>query len=124
MGRELVELGLRMLDTIDRELAPLDRALHTYARRQPGCRALITRLYGVGAVTATAVLAELGDTRRFTSADDAVRHAFFAKKERAEPVGFSYSCEGSERRTPRPFELLRELAGAALAVRCGRRGVV
>jgi transposase len=32
-------------------------------------------LYGVGAVTATAILAELGDTRRFTSSDDAVRHS-------------------------------------------------
>jgi transposase len=74
-GRELVELALRMLDTIDRELEPLDRALQAYARRQPGCHALITRLYGVGAVTATAILAELGDTRRFTSSDDAVRHS-------------------------------------------------
>jgi len=74
-GRELVELALRMLDMIDRELGPLDRALQAYARRQPGCRALITRLYGVGAVTATAILAELGDTRRFTSSDDAVRHS-------------------------------------------------
>jgi transposase len=74
-GRELVGLGLRMLDTIDRELAPLDRALHSFARRQPGCRALIARLYGVGAVTATAILAELGDARRFRSSDDAVRHS-------------------------------------------------
>ena len=32
------------------------------------------RLYGVGAVTATAILAELGDARRFKSSDDAVRH--------------------------------------------------
>src|SRR5207253_3429533 len=39
-GRELVELALRMLDMIDRELGPLDRALQVYARRQPGCRAL------------------------------------------------------------------------------------
>src|SRR5262249_23057731 len=40
-GRELVALGLRMIDVIDRELAPLDRALSLYARRQPGCRELI-----------------------------------------------------------------------------------
>ncbi len=74
-GRELVALGLRMLDTIDRELAPLDRTLRAFARRQPGCRALMARLYGVGALTATAILAELGDARRFTSSDDAVRHS-------------------------------------------------
>jgi transposase len=74
-GRELVGLGLRMLDTIDLELAPLDRQLRLFARRQPGCRALMERLYGVGPVSATAILAELGDTRRFSSSDDAVRHA-------------------------------------------------
>jgi transposase len=74
-GRELVALGLRMLDAFDHELAPLDRELRTFARRQPGCRALVERLYGVGPVSATAILAELGDCRRFSSSDDAVRHA-------------------------------------------------
>jgi transposase len=73
-GRELVALALRMLDVIDLELAPLDERLGSFARRQPGCRALIAQLYGVGVVTATAILAELGDCRRFTSSDDAVRH--------------------------------------------------
>jgi len=73
-GRELVALALRMIETIDDELAPLDRALSLYARHQPGCRALIARLYGVGPVTATAIVAELGDARRFGRSDDAVRH--------------------------------------------------
>src|SRR6266540_3330609 len=74
-GRELVLLALRMIDTIDRELAPLDRELRSFARRQPGCRALMARLYGVGPVSATAILAELGDPRRFARSDDAVRHS-------------------------------------------------
>ncbi len=73
-GLELVALALRMIETIDDELAPLDRALSLYARRQSGCRALIARLYGVGPVTATAIVAELGDARRFGCSDDAVRH--------------------------------------------------
>jgi transposase len=73
-GWELVALALRMIDRIDHELAPLDRALSLYARHQPGCRALIARLYGVGPVTATAIVAELGDARRFGCSDDAVRH--------------------------------------------------
>jgi transposase len=73
-GRELVSLALRMIDRIERELEPLDRALSLYARRQPGCRELIARLYGVGPVTATAIVAELGDARRFGCSDDAVRH--------------------------------------------------
>jgi transposase len=60
-----------MLDQLDRELAPIDRALQLFARHQPGSRALIGQLYGVGAVT---IVAELGDARRFRSPDDAVRH--------------------------------------------------
>jgi transposase len=64
-----------MLDAFDLELAPLDRELRAFARRQPGCRALVEQLYGVGPVSATAILAELGDCRRFSSSDDAVRHA-------------------------------------------------
>src|SRR5919201_3981084 len=63
-GGELVALALRMIDRIDHELAPLDRGLSLFARRQPGCRELIARLYGVGPVTATAIVAELGDGRR------------------------------------------------------------
>jgi transposase len=74
-GRVLVVLALRMIETIDRELAPLERQLRSFARRQPGCRALIERLYGVGPVSATAILAELGDARRFGRSDDAVRHS-------------------------------------------------
>src|SRR6266567_8002154 len=49
-GRELVALGLRMIDALDQELAPLSRELGTFARHQPGCRALIASLYGVGPV--------------------------------------------------------------------------
>jgi len=64
-----------MIDVLDLEIVPLDRELRAFAARQPGCRALSERLYGVGPVTATAVLAELGDCRRFSSSDDAVRHA-------------------------------------------------
>src|SRR5262249_54197234 len=70
-ARELAALALRMIATIDCELAPIDRALSLYARRQSGCRELIARLYGVGPVTATAIVAELGDARRFGCSDDA-----------------------------------------------------
>src|SRR5881392_1444618 len=39
-GRRLAGVGLRMLERLDGELAPLDRELSAFARRQPGCRAL------------------------------------------------------------------------------------
>jgi transposase len=74
-GRELVSIAPRMIDVLDRELVPLDRELRAVAAAQPSRRALSERLYGVGPVAATAILAGLGDCRRVSSSDDAVRHA-------------------------------------------------
>src|SRR3954453_3575350 len=73
-AREQVTVGLSVIDALDRQLAPLDNALRTYARRQPGCRALMGQ-FGVGEVTAVTILAELGDARRFSSSREAVRYA-------------------------------------------------
>lgn len=73
-GRELIEAGLRMLDSLEAELAPLDASLRAFARRQSGCRALQS-LYGVGPLTSVAILAELGDCRRFANSDKALRHS-------------------------------------------------
>jgi transposase len=74
-GGELVSLAVRMIDAIGVELVPIDAWLRSFARRQPGCRALVEQLYGVGPVVATAILAELGDCRRFSRSDEAVRHS-------------------------------------------------
>ena len=41
--------------------------------RQPGCKALQGH-YGIGGLLSVAIWEELGDCRRFTSSDDAVRH--------------------------------------------------
>ena len=72
-GRQMIETGLIMLDHFDTQLGPLSAQLTGLARAQPGCRALQRELYGVGWLTAVAIVAELGDCRRFTSADQAVR---------------------------------------------------
>ncbi len=72
-GQTLAAVGARMIELLDSELAPLERSLRAIARRQPGCRALIARLYGVGERTSVAIVSELGDARRFRSSDDAVR---------------------------------------------------
>jgi transposase len=69
-----IEVALAMIDAINAQLAPLDRELRAYARRQPGCRALM-RHYGIGAHVSTAILAELGDARRFCASRRAVRFA-------------------------------------------------
>src|SRR5215207_1646694 len=63
-----------MVEHVNAQLAPLDRDLKAFAGRQPGCRALM-RHDGIGPRVACAILAELGDARRFSSARQAVRFA-------------------------------------------------
>jgi transposase len=73
-ARLQIDVALRMLDQIRAELEPIERGLRAFARRQPGCRALM-RHYGIGELTAVTILAELGDCRRFGSSRRAVRYA-------------------------------------------------
>lgn len=72
-GRQMVTVGLRTVSRLDEELSLLRGELTDFARRQPGCRAL-DGFYGVGAVTAAVIWAEMRDCRRFSSSRDAVRH--------------------------------------------------
>lgn len=73
-ARRQIGVALSMIDAVDRQLRPLDAELRSLARRQPGCRALQTH-YGIGEITSLAILAELGDARRFSSSRHAVRYA-------------------------------------------------
>jgi transposase len=73
-AREQITIALCVIDALERQLAPLDKQLRAYARRQPGCKALMGQ-FGVGELTAVTILAELGDTRRFSSSRDAGRYA-------------------------------------------------
>jgi transposase len=73
-AREQIAVALAMVDALEAQLAPLDRELCAYARRQPGCRALMGH-YGIGALTSVTILAELGDAGRFSSSREAVRYA-------------------------------------------------
>jgi len=73
-AREQITVALAMLDALECQLKPLDGELRAYARRQSGCRALQAH-YGIGALTAVTILAELGDARRFSSSRHAVRYA-------------------------------------------------
>jgi transposase len=58
---------------VDVELDRVRAELVAFGRRHPGPREL-AREYGLGALLATVVWEELGDTRRFTSSRHAVRH--------------------------------------------------
>jgi transposase len=72
-AREQIAVGLKMIDALDAQLPPIDKQLRAYARRQPGCKALMAH-YGIGELTSVAILAELGDCRRFSSSRYAVRY--------------------------------------------------
>jgi len=63
-----------MIEALERQIAPLEKELRAYARRQLGCKALM-RHYGIGELTAVTILAELGDCTRFSSSRQAVRYA-------------------------------------------------
>lgn len=74
-AREQITVAVAMIDALEVQIAPVDRELRAYARRQTGCRALIDAYYGVGELCAVTVLAELGDCRRFANSRDAVRYS-------------------------------------------------
>ena len=73
-AREQIRIALAVIDAHDAQLAPLDQELREYAKRQPGCRALMGR-YGIGPLTSVTIVAELGDACRFGSSREAVRDA-------------------------------------------------
>jgi transposase len=73
-AREQIAVAIAIVDALEVQIAPLDKQLRAYARRQCGCRALMAH-YGIGELTAVTILAELGDARRFSNSRDAVRYA-------------------------------------------------
>lgn len=73
-ARLQIETAYSLIDRITEQLRPLEEELRSFARRQAGCRAL-RQHYGVGELTSVAILAELGDSRRFSSSRHAVRFA-------------------------------------------------
>jgi transposase len=73
-ARERIEIALAMIDAIEAQIAPLERELRQLARRQTGCRALMS-LYGMGELTALVTLCELGDVQRLSASRKAVRMA-------------------------------------------------
>ena len=73
-GRQAVDIALRMMAAIDRELGPLKTQLEQLGRRLPGPRAL-DAVFGIGPLTAVVIWAEIGDCRRFRRSDQVVRLA-------------------------------------------------
>jgi transposase len=86
-GRQRITVGYRMIDATDAEALPLKKDLQHFASRQPACKALVDAQYGIGGLIAVAVWSELGDCRRFSRSEQAVRH-----------TGLDVSVDSSNRR--------------------------
>jgi transposase len=86
-GRQRITVAHRMIDATDAEAQPLKKDLQRFGARQPACRALADAQYGIGGLIAVAVWSELGDCRRFSRSEQAVRH-----------TGLDVSVDSSDRR--------------------------
>jgi transposase len=73
-ARSVIATALALIDHIDKRRAAIEAGLRSFARRQPGCLALQGH-FGIGELTSVAILAELGDARRFSCSRHAVRFA-------------------------------------------------
>ncbi|MCA1697558.1 MAG: IS110 family transposase [Actinobacteria bacterium] len=71
---ERIEVALSIVEALEGQLAPIEAELRLFARRQPGCRALMGH-YGIGELTAPVILCELGDVTRLSASRKAVRCA-------------------------------------------------
>ncbi|MCA1679080.1 MAG: transposase [Actinobacteria bacterium] len=74
VAEQQIMVALGVIEHLNAVLHGIDLELERIARRQPGCRALMGH-YGIGPRVATAIVAELGDARRFSSSRQAVRCA-------------------------------------------------
>ena len=95
-ARERVTVALGMIDTLEREITGIERALRRVARRQAGCQALMTQ-FGVGELIALTLVTELGDVTRMSSSRKAVRfgecHRICVRRDRT-----GVSCLQSKKR--------------------------
>ena len=73
-GVQMLQTALTAVDSLTLQIKPLRAQLQTIGAHQPGVLAL-TQQYGIGLLSGTIIWAELGDCRRFSSSDQAVRFA-------------------------------------------------
>lgn len=74
-AHQRIRVGYAMIDAADAEAEPLKTDLTRFGTRQPACRALVDAHYGIGGLLSVAIWSELGDCRRFTRSEQAVRHS-------------------------------------------------
>src|SRR5438552_11775001 len=86
-GRGRIAVAYRMIEATDAQALPLKHELQRFGSKQPACKALVAAQYGIGGLIAVAVWSELGDCRRFSRSEQAVRH-----------TGLDVTVDSSDRR--------------------------
>jgi transposase len=77
VDRQVLDMVLRQLDTVDREIVEMERAIIRAGRQLPGLKRLL-QVRGLGLVAAIGVLSEIGDASRFPRAKQLVAYAGLA----------------------------------------------
>ena len=91
-ARRRIETAYSMMDAIDTQAGPLALDIRSFGAAQPGCRAVVEAHWGIGPLLAVAVWSELGDCRRFSRSEQAVRAA-----------GLDITVDSSDRRRANGF---------------------
>jgi transposase len=73
-ARHRITVGYHIIDATDTMRLPLRADLERFGRRQPACKTLAAKHYGIGPLTAVVVWSELGDCQRFSRSMQVVRH--------------------------------------------------
>ena len=74
VNRHAIETALGLISSLTSEMLIVRRRLRWIGRYQPGANA-IQAIYGIGELTAAVIWAEIGDTARFESSRQVVRHS-------------------------------------------------
>ena len=131
--REAVDSNLRLHDALDGEVALVERGLAEQALADPGVRRLMT-IPGVGAITALALVAVIGDVTRFAgprhlvgylgldprvrqSGEKAARHGHISRAGQAHARGLLIEAAHTAIRTPGPLRAFH----ARIAARRGKQ---
>jgi transposase len=73
IDRQMLDMVLRQLETVDREIEELERAIIRVGRHLPGVKRLL-QVRGLGLIAAIGVLSEIGEVTRFPSANPVVAY--------------------------------------------------
>lgn len=77
VDRQVLDMVLRQLETVDREIEEMERAIIQVGRHLVGLKRLL-QVRGLGLIAAIGVLSEIGDVSRFPSAKQLVSYAGLA----------------------------------------------